>query len=116
MIKEELCQDMEKFTCHLKVLSHEIFYYIFLLTLPSVFLHRTCDKSSTFHNVARNHGAKCPHFTEKLAGHHKCVKKNPVTKHPHFAFHLLGHHKCPKIMKQNAHISLKSQLDITNTF
>jgi hypothetical protein len=42
------------------------------------------------------------------------MSKNPVTKRPQFVEQAAGHHKCSKIMQQNVHISLKSQLDIAN--
>jgi hypothetical protein len=57
---------------------------------------------------------KHPHFAQKPAGQHKCVKKNPVTKHPHFAEQAAGSQMGLKIMRQNVHISLKSWLDVTN--
>jgi hypothetical protein len=37
-----------------------------------------------------------------------------VAKRPHFAEQAAGHHKRPKIMQQNVHILLKSQLDVAN--
>jgi hypothetical protein len=85
------------------------FLAFFLPTAPSVFFHRSCDKTSAVcwlggrtSQMCRNRCDKCPHFAEKPAGHGKHVEK------------ILWHHKCPKIMWQNVHTSLKSRLDVAN--
>jgi hypothetical protein len=85
------------------------FLAFFLPTAPSVFFHRSCDKTSAVcwlggrtSQMCRNRCVKCPHFAEKPAGHGKHVEK------------ILWHHKCPKIMWQNVRTSLKSRLDVAN--
>ncbi len=58
------------------------FLAFFHLTVPSVFFHRSCDKTSTVcwaggrtSQISRKRCDKCPHFGEKPARHGKRVEK-----------------------------------------
>jgi hypothetical protein len=78
-------------------------------------VHISLSRQQDITNGSKNPVTKCPHFAEKSAGHHKCVHK--ILWQKTFTFCWAGgrtSQQGPKIMRQNVHISLKSQLDILN--
>ncbi len=97
------------------------FLAFFLLTAPSVFFHRSCDKTSLVcweghrtSQMCRNRVLQMSTFRWKAGWTWQTCWKKPVTTRPQFAEQVAGHHKCPKIMRQNVHTLLKSRLDIAN--